>query len=577
MHSFDANGEYVVFYDAFGFSSLHLPTGKLKTDKEISGKWFTANGGTALPHNERANARVGRLLPALAKRKFSDGYDLKYSKVALLSDGKRAAKAGDKELELIPLDKGATTKVALAAGKKLKPFTLGPRLDPHKKWDSRTFVGTDDSFAHFDNDGTLFGGQLAKGGKVTNPWSVKSGLPQGRVTAIPHASGTFVTAWHPALNRSFCAVVNGDAKTREVETISPATWSGSALVYQPSAGEIVREPINGGSEVERFQLPANAHGPGELMAKGDRIFFIPADRARVIDVVSGAAIDRKLGSNLTEIRATFLEYERRFNELGRVGNLIVDLDCFNKPRFGRQHTPGFEWDDGDLGFLRLVVCGWLVQSLRTENGGAHSLGSYSNPQHLRPIDAKELIRDFEAMDRGNINLLYGLSFLQHPLEEAYGGSFNDDKKVKVTKPMQQDAEHVLLWAMIDQLKSNKRIELAKNAPKWAKQKLTPEIFVKECNSQVETEGWNEAQFAAAWLVLDYFGANALKVFIDWLVLRPSGIARNNMHIISDPVRRMFKQYPETRKPFFAAIEAAKKKARESDQGLFQDIESSLNR
>ena len=69
MHSFDAKGEYVVFYDAFGFSSLHIPSAKLKTDKEISGNWFTANGGTALTHNQRANARVGRVLPALGTRK----------------------------------------------------------------------------------------------------------------------------------------------------------------------------------------------------------------------------------------------------------------------------------------------------------------------------------------------------------------------------------------------------------------------------------------------------------------------------------------------------------------------------
>lgn len=575
MHFFDAGGEYVVFFDAFGFSCLHFDTGKLKTDKEISGKWFTANGGVALPHNERANARVGRVLPTLAKKKIGDGYDLKYSRVALLADGKRAAKHGDKELELIPLEKGAATKVALEAGKKLKPFTLGPRLDPYKKWDSRIFVGTDDSFVVFDSEGTLYGGQLAKN-KVTGPWSVKCGLPQGRVTAIPHATGTFVSAWHPALNRSFVALVNGEAQTREVETISPATWSGKALVYQPSPSELVREPLSGGQS-ERFELPANAQGPGEVMAHGDHLFFIPADRARVINVITGTAIDRKLGENLIEIRGTFLEYERRFAELGRVANQTVELSCFNKPRFGRGHTPGLTWDDGDLGFLRLVVSSWLVHTLRTEHGGQYSLSSYSPPQFLRPIDAKELVRDFEAMDRGNLELLHGFTMLQHPLEEAYGGSFNDDKKVKVTKPMEQDAEHLLLWAVIEQLKSKKRVELAKNAPKWAKQKLTPEVFIKELDPRVGSEGWNDAQFAVAWLVLDYFGADAVKVFIDWLVLRPSGLARNNMHIIGDPAKRMFKQFPETKKPFFAAVEVAKKKAKESEQGLFQDLESSLNR
>ena len=187
MHFFDARGEYVVFFDAFGFSCLHFDSGKLKTDKEISGRWFTANGGVALPHNERANARVGRVLPTVAKKTIADGYDLKYSKVALLSDGKRAAKYGDKALELIPLEKGATTKVALEAGKKLKPFTLGPRLDPYKQWDSRTFIGTDDSFAIFDSDGTLFGGQLTKN-KVTNACRQGARLPTLRQRAGARAA-----------------------------------------------------------------------------------------------------------------------------------------------------------------------------------------------------------------------------------------------------------------------------------------------------------------------------------------------------------------------------------------------------
>ncbi len=70
-HTFDAKGELAVFYDAFGLSTLHLPTGKLKTDKAISGRWFTANCGAALAHNERASARVGRSLPGLAKAKIA--------------------------------------------------------------------------------------------------------------------------------------------------------------------------------------------------------------------------------------------------------------------------------------------------------------------------------------------------------------------------------------------------------------------------------------------------------------------------------------------------------------------------
>jgi hypothetical protein len=569
MHTFDASGEYVVFYDAFGLSCLQLAAGKIKTDKAISGRWFTANGGTALAHNERANARNARSLPAVARAKLADGYDLKYQPVAVLADGKQAALGKEEGLELISLATGkVTASPKLAAGQKLKPFTLGPRLDPYKQWDTRTFVGTDDSFVVFTSSGTLFGGQLKKGAIVA-PWSVKCGLPQGRVTAIPRASGTFVTAWHPALNRSFCAIIrDGKADVREVETLSPATWTGKDMVYQPSPGEVMRG-------TERFTLPQDAHGPGELMAHGATLLFIPFDRARVINLVTGKVIDRKLGSNLTALRTGFLEFERRFQELGRPANLLIDLDCMNKPRYGREHSPGFEWNDGDLGFLRLAVSAWLVHSLRTENGGRWSLGSYSNPQHIRPIDGAEMLRDFEAIDRGGIELLRVLDFLQHPFQEAWGGSGSE--KAKPKKAMGDDAEDLLLWAVIEQVASKKRVELAKGAATWAKQKLTPELLVKKLDPSSERDDWNDAQFALAWVVLDRFGAGALPVFIDWLALRPSRMAIANSHIISDAPKRMMIQFPETKKPLLAAIAKAAKSAKGDQVHYFESLPQSLER
>lgn len=576
MHFFSADGKYVVFYDAFGLTSLELPGGKLRTDKGLSGTWFSCNGDFALLHSARRNQRHARSVPDLNRAKFPDAcYDLSYSHTAVLADGKRAALGNyDGELAIYSLTTGREdSRVKLAAGKKLAPFSLGPRLDPYVRT-AMTFVGTDDSFAVFSpNDATLYGGRIAKKG-IEAPWAVKCGLPQGRVTAKPHASGTFVAAWHPALDRSFCAVVrDGKAETRGVDTISPATWSGDAIVFQPLPGEVVRETLAG--EAERFELPAGTHGAGELMANGATLLFITPDRERVVDVTTGAVFDRKLGASLLETRNAFINLERRFNDLGRAGNLLVELSCLELPAYGREHRPSFQWNDGDVGFLRLAVSAWLVHSLRVEENGRWSLGSYSNPQSIRPIDAKELVRDFEAMDEGGIELVPALAFLQSVLEDCYGGSFSEGKKVKVKKPMEKDAEQLLLWAVIEQLGSKKRVALAKGAAKWAKQKLTPQVFVKKLDPRDQSDAWADAQSSIAWLVLDFFGANAVPVFVDWLVARPSPFAKANPHIITDAPRRMMTQFPETKKKLLAAVDGALKKAKGEQLRYLEDLKGRL--
>lgn len=143
--------------------------------------------------------------------------------------------------------------------------------------------------------------------------------------------------------------------------------------------------------------------------------------------------------------------------------------------------------------------------------------------------------------------------------------------------MGDDAAHILLQAIAEQLASKTRLDLVKGAEKWAKLKLTPDLLVKKLDPASTVDGWSDAQFGVAWLVLDCFGAGALPVFIDWLLLRPSGMAISNSHIISDAPKRMFTQYPETKKPFLAALVAAKKKAKGDVVGYLESLTSNLER
>ncbi|MBL8916103.1 MAG: hypothetical protein JNM17_35715 [Archangium sp.] len=589
MHAFDANGSVVIVFDAYGITTIDLDTDKVRMEKATSGTWFTAAGGTGLFHNERSNSRVARTIPQLEQARVSKGYDLKYQRPAMLSDGKRALRGEKEELKLYDVISGKESKPDFGTPKKLKPFSLGPKLDPYiNEYESETFVGSDDSFAVLTGDGTLRGGRVGKKGVIEKPWTVKCGFSQGVLRARPHQSGTFISAWHPALNKAFCALITADGvSTREVDSVSPVVFSGTHVVYQPSSANVMREPFRhptpspqgalDGSNGEAFAIPGEAHGSGELMSEGETVLFVTPDRESVLELNGQhRSFDRRLGDTTRADRPAFRDLLARFNSLARVANQVVFLKCIHMPQYGRGVRPHYDFGHGDFGFLRLAVSSWVVSTLRTERNGAWSLGSYSNPQYLRPIDAKELERDFAAIDAvENFDFLSSLSFLETPLHECWGGSFSDEKKVKPKPAMVKDAEHLLLCAVIEQLGSKKRVELSKNVAKWKKQKLTPASFIKALDPLSENEAWNESQTAVAWLVLDYFQEDVVDVFIDWFALRPSGMVQNNSHIVGDAAKRMMKQWPATKKPFLAALEKAAKSAKEDVKGYLDNFRQNL--
>ncbi|MFT3713611.1 MAG: hypothetical protein QM817_38630 [Archangium sp.] len=581
MHFIDA--DVAVIFDSWGFTTIELATGKVRMEKATSGSWFSCNGGTALVHNERGNRRVARGVPALAQVKLaSGGYDLKYQHLAVLADGKRAMRGdGSGGLKLYDIGSGKESSVKLGAGTKLKPFTLGARLDPFVgEYEQEVFCGTDDAFVLLSGDGTLRGGKLGKKNALEQEWTVKCGFPQGVLRVRPHGDGTFVSAWHPALNRSFCALITGGKTvvTREVESISPVVFDGARLVFQPTEKEVVRETFDG-KDTERFA--PSFTGAGELLAEGDHLLIVSPDRETVHEITGSThrVFNRRLGDTTAKERPVLRELEARFNRLARVANQVLTQSAVFLPQYGRGIRPGYQFGHGDLGFLRLVASAWVVKTLQNENQGRFSLGSYSNPTTLRPIDAKELQRDFEAIDATpGLDFLACLDFMQHPLEECFGGSFHDDEKVKVKKPMERDAEQALLWAVIERVKAKKPTPVAKSVAKWSKQALTPAAFIKQLDPGTDDQAWFDAQVSIGWLVLDYFGEDALEVMVDWFTQRPSNMVRSNAHIVGSVAKRMMKQYPKTKKPFTDAVQKATAAAKgEEDKRFFEWLGNDLAR
>jgi hypothetical protein len=569
MHHFTADGEHLYLFDAFGLTEVTLPD-KARTDK-VRGTFLSVNGALLVAHIEAANKRFARKVPGLGPARLGDGYDISYRPVAVLPDGKRVVCYEGGGLQAYAASSGnagARLELDRKRLKRLKPIDLGPLLSPVPDDEPMLAVGPDGSFAVLSpGSGELLGGNLGQRGlTLEGGWRVKTGAPQGRVSLQPGPDGTFVSAFHVALDRAFCALVrDGKVTTRVVDCVGPVAFADGELVYQTGDDEVVREPLDGDGR-ERFLLPEEARGVGEVLAHDETVLFLPPDRERLYDLTSGDTIDRKLPAKEREVRAEFIAIPRRFNALGKSANLTVELVSVNPPAWGVGHRPELRWDHGDLGILRLFVCGQLTEQM----------SSYSPPREIRAVNAEEMIRAFEVIDATELELLPGLRFLETPYEECYGGSFSSGEKVKVKPAMKREAEHLLLWAIIETLKSKRPPPLAKKARAWGKKELTPDLLIKQLNPASKLEAWFDAQVAAAWIVLNYFQAEALPIFVDWLVERPSGFVQANSHIMASPVARMMVQHRSTRALLLGAIKKARQWAKGEERKMFlENLESSL--
>ena len=570
MHHFTADGKHLYLFDAFGLTEVTLPDGA-RTDK-VRGTFLSVNGELLVAHIEASNKRFARKVPGLKPARLGDGYDIAYRPVAVLPDGKRLVCHDEGGLQAYSATTGKAGARLALDGKRFRRLgrvELGPLLSPAPQQDEpKLAVGPDGSFAVLlPGSGELWGGNLGQRGlSLDGGWRLETGAPQGRVSLQAGPEGTFISAFHVALDRAFCALVrDGEVATRVVDCVGPAAFGGGELVYQTGDGEVVREPFEGGGR-ERFLLPDEARGPGEVLAHDETVLFIPPDRERIYDLTSGDVIDRRLPAGEREIRAEFLAIPRRFNALGKSANLTIELTSVNPPAWGAGHRPELRWDHGDMGILRLLVCGQLTELM----------SSYSPPREIRAVDAGEMIRAFEVIDETELELLKGLRFLGTPYEECYGGFLSSGRKVKVRPAMKREAEQLLLWAIIETLGSKKPVKLARKARAWARKELTPDLFIRRLAPDSKLKPWFDAQVAAAWIVLNYFQAGALPVFVDWLVERPSGFVQANSHIIASPVTRMMVQHRSTRAPLLTAIREARARARTEERRMhLENLESSL--
>jgi hypothetical protein len=547
MHAFVDDGKQLVFFDAFGLTRVQLPK-KVKTDRKVSGTWMCANGALALLHSQRTNTRTGRALPALKSVKIEGSYDLSYGAAAVLPDGASAMTLGHDGNVTVVAVPGAKKLWAASLANGAKAVTgavdLGALL-PKNGWERAIFIGADGAMVALNpHAGGLFGARI-DGESLADPWHVPLGsAPQGVLVCTPSIDETFIASFHAKTQQACCVVVDAkhNARSRALDALAPPAFSGGRVVRQTELGVIVRESFAGGA-VEKFALPEGTHGVGEVCATGDAIYFITADRNRIVDVKTGDVVERQLPEEEAQLRADYLAFLARFDGSRRASNTTISLAAMDPPAYGAGHRPNWSWNSGDQSLLHYLVVGNFIARARREESPKYSPGSWSYTSELRKHDVDDVAAALRTLETHELSLIDGLSLCSSPLGESW---LERTPETERGPRLTSDAARLLLRAIAESLHARGRVSFATEIDAWQREPLDARHFIDMFDPSVERDGWFDAQSAALWAVLAAFGPESAPVFVDWLVARKSGFVVGNSHIARDAVEAMLRSFPETK-------------------------------
>jgi hypothetical protein len=121
----------------------------------------------------------------------------------------------------------------------------------------------------------------------------------------------------------------------------------------------------------------------------------------------------------------------------------------------------------------------------------------------------------------------------------------------------KDAARMLLGALIA-THGKPEQQLALAGAEWANRPLTAHTLIASIDPRVSftTGRASDTQTTLLWLALDYLGADALPLMLDWLIERPSPAVKTNGHVTGRPAAALAGRFPATEQPLRAAIQAA---------------------
>ncbi len=545
MHTFVDDA--LIVFDPFGLTRLTLSTGKSKHNKKVVGRFLAHNGALLVGHSVVSNNRFAMTVPDMKVVPISSwNTDLTYSTAVGVTPDGLPFTVKQTLLSFYGLDGKALGTATLDKPTKLKGIDLGPALPVVQGANTQVATGPDGTFVVFDATG-LHGGRLtgtkkkrtgsgAKAPTIEETWTMPLARPQGVVHLRAGTFGAFVSVFHPAQGKAYCALIAGGKVAREVvDCLGSADFDGTRIVYQAALGEVHRKAFGGG--VERIELPAK--GIGDVMASGDHLFLLSTDGESISDLVNDETHVRGLPDaerpNRKKIRA-FLD---KLRPAANAANLTLKLEALEPPSYGGGPRPKWSWDAGDQSLLSLCVVGNLLA--RASDDRDLSAGSWSNPMYCARGTEQAVAQLLAGVDEHDLDLLAGLAMMEHVLDQNWEGRYD-----KASPMFEPKAARDLLWAVMEAAVGK---PLGKMPPA-----IKPETVIAKLDPKKAK--WSrghhsDAQTAAAFLLVDYFGAAAAPVLIDWLAKRPSGMVESNMHIIGDSATALMRAFPETKKAFAA--------------------------
>lgn len=578
MHAFTGGGAHLVFVDGFGLTRLTRPKA-VKTDKEASGLALTVGESHALVR--RSYRRAFRTLPALARAKwpFSD-----YDEFALLPDGDRAVEVSNQGVRVLRVTGEVLSTFQWPdAMTSVGALDLGRERPPKAITKGHAATGPGDVLAVFNPyHRVVWVGRIGADGQCTPRWRAEVGVPVGGLLLFPSETETFVGAWDRGTREAKLHRVDGDRGVthRTISSVSAPTFSGSRWCWQPSDEVVCRAPWDALDPPERFTLPAAARGEGELMAHGDVLLFVPSDRERIVDVVTGAVVDRKLGAGDASVRAMVMGAMGVFDPwLGAEGGRL-DFGAATREKNGTvTWAPVFDAGAGSL--TAHLAIGEILGRQRHVTGDPNDLSvpSYSPPTGLARVTLDDVRRGFARLDACGAKLLRAACGLDTPLKYHFEPPYNDRNRRELAAPeprFEPLAAAALLRAIMETAGRGERVPLAENVDRWSATPLTADELLGFEHPDNTWEagsiavGAHALSMVTAWVALDALRAAAAPVLARWLVTDATGHARSNPHIACEVGARMVQYFPETEAAFRAACEAS-----EQGAAIWRGVESEL--
>jgi hypothetical protein len=542
MHAFSPSGQELLLFDAFGLTRFVLPTKpkapmKSKRIDKVVGVKLRASGDTALAYNVRANRissfSISDLKPL--KHGFSD-----YGTSAPHEDGAHVLTTDwDGSLKLQTFAGALVDFIPLRDVASLGVLDVGPRLSPlSPNVPSEVWTGLGGSFAVYQGRrGMLVGGVIPSGTTTaTACWELDVGQPEGVLHVAPGEASTFVRVFSPSEGQTRCArVTQRGVEAQTVKSDGPATFDGERIVYE-RAGTIFRTTFDGKTEE---LAKVEDEGPGELIARGDAVYRVSADRERVRDIASGVESPRKLPEG--EARLELLSRVRSANERSRRSNVVIELADL-APQGGRLDID-LAWSFGDCGLLGVISIGNVIGEFVADPGERWALRALRGQTVWCPPGRERALEAIAHMEATGLSLLNGLPYLMLVDGLAPPPLFLGVPAADGPSPSQAMAK-VVLAAILHVAKTGTQVGMAEAA----RSDIAPEDLVRHLNAaffDAASEQMHTRRFQPVLhLAMAALGRDAKAVLREWTELHPCAFVRSNPHVADEALKLYAALYPD---------------------------------